>query len=98
MARNLKCYTNYDLKFDTNYFTPELENIIEMKSNLRDIEIIMSDNEKFEEHITHVYLKVKQKCGWILRTFSSRNALLMTFLWQSLVQVHIDYYYILLYY
>ena len=74
---------NDDLKFDTNYFTPELEDILEVKNNLRDLGIIMSDNAKFEDQINHVCLKVKQKCGWILRTFSSRNSLLMKFLWIS---------------
>ena len=87
----LRYGTNEELKFATNYFTPELEDIIEVKNNLRDLGVIMSDNAKFEEYITHVCLKVKQKCGWILRTFSSRNSQLMKFLWKSLVQGHIDY-------
>ena len=62
----LRYGANDELKCDTNYFTPELEDIIEVKNNLRDLGIIMSDNAKFEDHITHVCLKVKQKCGWIL--------------------------------
>jgi hypothetical protein len=50
-----RCYgTNEDLKFDTNYYTPELDDIIEVKSNLRDLGIIISDNAMFEDHINHV--------------------------------------------
>ena len=82
---------NKDLKFDTNYFTPEFEVIIEVKNTLRDLGIIMSDNANFKAHIVHVCAKVKQKCGWIMRTFSSRNSQLMKFRWKSLVQGHIDY-------
>ena len=71
---------NEGLKFDTNYFTPEFEDVIEVKNNLRDLGIIMSDNANFKAHIGHVCAKVKQKCGWILRTFSSRNSHLLKFL------------------
>ena len=67
------------------------EDVIEVKNNLRDLGIIMSDNANFKAHIGHVCAKVKQKCGWILRTFSSRNSHLLKFLWKSLVQVNIDY-------
>jgi hypothetical protein len=48
----------------------------------------MSENAKFEDHISHVCLKVKQTCGWILRTFGSRNSHLMNVLWKSLIQDH----------
>ena len=51
----------------------------------------MSDNAKFEEHIENVAKKVRQKCAWILRTFSTRRVDVMKTLWKTLVQVHIDY-------
>ena len=35
--------------------------------------------------------KVRQKCGWILRTFNCRKTLFMKFMWKTLVQGHIDY-------
>ena len=44
-----------------------------------------------DTHITHVCSKVRQKCGWILRTFNCRNTNFMKFMWKSLVQGHIDY-------
>ena len=35
--------------------------------------------------------KVRQKCGWILRTFYCRNTQFMKFMWKTLVQGYIDY-------
>ena len=49
---------NEDLKFETNYFTPDFEDIIEVKNELRDLGIIMSDNANFKAHIDHVCAKV----------------------------------------
>ena len=51
----------------------------------------MSDDASFTNHIHHVCSKVKQKAGWILRSFQTRNIQVMKFLWKSLVQGHIDY-------
>ena len=66
-----------DLKESTQYLTPEGESTIEVKSNLRDLGIQMSDDAKFTVHINNVCLKVQQKCGWILRTFKSRDTYFM---------------------
>ena len=87
----LRYGSNEDLKTDTNYMTPNHEGFIEVKENLRDLGVIMTDNATFEEHVNHVCKKVKQKCGWILRTFTSRDTHLMKHLWKTLVQSHIDY-------
>ena len=81
---------NEGMKFATIYFTPEFEDVVEVKNSLRDLGMIMSDNVNFKAHIGHVCAKVMQKCGWILRTFSSRNSHLLKLLWKSLVQGHID--------
>jgi ribonuclease P/MRP protein subunit RPP40 len=45
----------------------------------------------FNEHITKVCQKVKQKAGWILRTFHTRNQNVMKHLLKQLVQPHVDY-------
>ena len=52
---------------------------------------MMSDNAKFSEHVLHVSAKVRQKCGWIMRTFKCRKTYFLKFMWKSLVQGHIDY-------
>ena len=59
--------------------------------NLRDLDIIMSDDATFTNHINEVCSKVKQKCGWILRTFSNRETHFLKMMWKTLVQGHVDY-------
>ena len=87
----LRYGSNEDLKLSTNYLTPEADDIIEAKDCLRDLGIMMTDDAKFSEHIVHVSSKVRQKCGWILRTFKCRKTYFLKFMWKSLVQGHIDY-------
>ena len=51
-------------------------------------------NKSYVSTIFFMYFicyKVRQKCGWILRTFNCRNTNFMKFMWKSLVQGHIDY-------
>ena len=70
-------YFNEDLKNSTDYRTSKYEEFIEVKDNLRDLGIIMSDKGTFYEHIKHVCEKVNQQSSWILRTFHSRDVNLM---------------------
>ena len=82
---------NQEVKDSTDYLTPNSENFIERKECLRDLGIRISDDAKFSSHIEYVGSKVRQKCGWILRTFNCRNTQFMKFMWKSLVQGYIDY-------
>ena len=82
---------NQDLKNSTSYLTPEAEDLIEVKECLRDLGIQMSDDARFSNHVDHVCSKVRQKSGWILRTFNNRSTFFMKFMWKSLVQGHIVY-------
>ena len=82
---------NQELKNSTEYLTPDSEDLIERKEALRDLGIQMSDTGKFSNHVESVCSRVRQKCGWILRTFNSRNTFFMKFMWKSLVQGVIDY-------
>ena len=68
-----------------------LQKDLEVKENLRDLGIIMSDNASFKKHIQKVCTSVTQKSSWILRTFQRRETPLMKFMWKTLVQGHIDY-------
>ena len=79
------------IKNDTSYFTPEMEEVIERFTSLRDLVIILNEDGTFTDHIDHVCKKVRQKMGWILRTFSNRSNDFMKFTFNSLVQPHIDY-------
>ena len=66
-----------ELKQNTNYFTRDMEDVIEQFSNLRDLGIIMSDDGKFTQHVDKVVKQVRQKSGWIFRTFYSRQTELL---------------------
>ena len=87
----LRYGNNTDLKNSTAYFTPDYEDVIEEKDTLRDLGIMITNDGKFSSHVEHVCSKVKQKSGWITRTFQCRKTWFMKFLWKTLVQCHIDY-------
>ena len=82
---------NKELKEDTVYFTSDMENVIEQVSTTKDLGITMTDDAKFEEQTEKVSKKARQKSGWILRTFYSRNTKFMRHMFNTLVQPHIDY-------
>ena len=82
---------NQILKDSTSYLTPNCEDLIEEKECLRDLGIMMTNDGSFSNHINLVCNRVKQKSGWILRTFQTRNTWFLKFMWKSLVQGHIDY-------
>ena len=79
------------MKDSTSYLTPNCEDLIEEKECLRDLGIMMTNDGSFSNHINLVCNRVKQKSGWILRTFQTRNTWFLKFMWKSLVQGHIDY-------
>ena len=79
----LRYGTDQELKNSTNYLTPESEDFIEVKECLRDLGIQMSDDARFTAHIDHVSSKVRQKCGWILRTFKCRQTHFLKFMWKK---------------
>ena len=82
---------NEDLKCATNYMTPDADDIINVKSVLRDLGVIMNDKATWKDHIDKVCSQVNQKAGWVLRTFKCRTTYFMKQMWKSLVQGHIDY-------
>ena len=87
----LRLGKNQELKDNTNYLTPEAEDLIEVKDVLRDLGIMVNDKANFEDHIDKVCAQVNQKAGWILRTFTCRRTWFMKLMWKTLVQGHIDY-------
>ena len=81
---------NQDLKDETIYLSAD-NNIIEEKEELRDLGIIMNNNATFDNHVEKVCKTVRQKSGWILRTFICRKPYILKLLWKQLVQPNIDY-------
>ena len=80
-----------NIKNYTLYFTGETNKIIERFDNLRDLGVILSDDGSFDDHIIKVGKKVRQKMGWVMRTFYSRRQDLMKTLYKSLIVPHVDY-------
>ena len=81
---------NEAIKENTVYFSGD-DNIIEEKEVLRDLGDQINNEAYCDDHISKVCQKVKQKSGWILRTFKTRSHFVMKILWKQLVQPHIDY-------
>ena len=72
------------------YVSPNLY-VIDNVNNLKDLGIIMSSNCSFEQHIIELCKRCTGLCGWILRTFSSRDSTVMMPLFKSLVLSRLDY-------
>ena len=58
---------------------------IEEKTSLRDLGVTMSNDASFGQHISEKAAAMRSKVAWILRTFKTRNRILMLTLWKSLV-------------
>ena len=82
------------LKINTKKKSPDYQDLIEVKDNFRDLQIIMSDDASFNNTIHKVWTTVKQKCGWVLRTFQNRETHFMKCMWKTLIQGHISYYHV----
>ena len=82
---------NETIKENTLYFTSEMQDIIQQVDHCRDLGVIMQDDATFTLQIEKVCKKVKQKCGWILRTFYNRSGHFMRHMFNSLAQPHADY-------
>ena len=74
---------NDDLKEETLYFTEDTSEIIERFETLRDLGVIFSEEATFSAYVQHVEKKVRQKIGWVLRTFYARNAGFMKTLYKT---------------
>ena len=53
--------------------------------------ITMQDDATFSIQVDKVCKKVKQKCGWILRTFYNRSPKFIRHMYNTLAQPHADY-------
>ena len=73
-----------------NYVAPD-NTPIEVKSNLRDLGVQLSDNLSFKLHIENVVASASRLVGWGLRTFRGRGRKVMLTLLKSIVQPKLDY-------
>ena len=72
------------------YLANEESEIIE-KEHLRDMDVTMSNNVPFQNHISNIARSNRMKLGWILRTFQTRDRTAMLTLWKALVIPILDY-------
>ena len=73
----LRCGPNEIVKEETIYFTEDMKDIFEQVNCTRDLGKTIADDAKFDQHIDNICKRVKQKSGWVLRIFYTRNQYFM---------------------
>ena len=73
-----------------NYKTPK-GTAIKRKTVVKDLGVYMSSDGKFEEHIWNVIKQTQKISSWVLRTFRTRNKLVMRTLLKSIIIPKIEY-------
>ena len=64
---------------------------IKCEEYVRDLGVTLSQDAVFSKHISEIKTSANLKAGWILRTFQTRDKLLLKTLWKSLVAPILDY-------
>ena len=72
-------------------FTPNYEDPIPQHNTTRDLGILIDDDCSFSSQRKAAITKTNQRCGWVLRTFQTRDPHLLRFLWRTLCQPIQDY-------
>ena len=82
---------NNDLKEETIYFSGDFEDPIDSLHDHKDLGVTMSADGTFVLHIEGVIKKVRQRIGWVCRTFKCRSLDFMRHIYISLIRPHLDY-------
>ena len=67
-----------------------MDHIIESKDNIKDLGIWMSSSGDFSYHISKVISKVKQRIGWIQRSFRTNTIEFKKFMWRTYISGLLD--------
>ncbi|XP_050691060.1 uncharacterized protein LOC126982828 [Eriocheir sinensis] len=86
----LRCGPNQNIKNATKLYTEGGHKIVP-QSHVKCLGVHLSSDTTFTHHIMTTVKKAKAMAGRVLRTFSSREPLVMLTLWKSLVQPILDY-------
>ena len=78
------------LKQNTSYLSSN-RTPIQCSQHVRDLGVTVSHDATFIEQINNTIAAANIKCGWILRTFKTRDKLPLITLWKSLVAPVLDY-------
>ena len=76
---------------DFSYFTGNMDHIIEESDDHRDLGVQISADGSFNVHIYNVIKKVRQKIGWMGRSFYSRDINFMRKLFTTVIRPNLDY-------
>ena len=76
--------TNKELKESTHFLTKSGD-AIKAADHVKDLGVWMASDGTFNKHISETVTKANHMCGWILRTFRTRDKTPMHQLWKSLV-------------
>ena len=87
----LRVGKNSLIKEESNYFTDEYKEMIEPKSEVKDLGIIIQDDLNFSNQINKITKKMKMKSSWILRSLTSRTPSIMSRVWKTYMLPDIDY-------
>ena len=68
-----------------------MEDVITEFETLKDLGVHMNSSANWSTNVTNVTKKSRQKIGWILRSFHTRNLYFMKHMFKTLVTPHIDY-------
>ena len=79
-----------ELRESTHYTSQDGSPIIEV-DHLKDLGVTMSRDGTFSRHIIMTTETAKQMCGWILRTFLTRETVPMLTLWKCLIRSKLEY-------
>ena len=79
-----------DIKLSTNY-TSNTGAIISEEDQVRDLGVTMHRSGSFSQQISNIVASGKKQCGWLLRTFNTREISPMLSLWKSLIQSKMEY-------
>ena len=86
----LRYGVNDDLRSGTHYKS-NIGSVIEEKDQVKDLGVTMHRSGSFSPQIIKLVVEGKKQCGWILRTFITRQATPMLTLWKSLVLSRLEY-------
>ena len=86
----LRYGNNQGIKDSTSYLNPESE-LIEETVKVKDLGVDMTNDCKFNTHISRVAESAKKMASWILRTFETRETQPMLLLFKSLGRPLLEY-------
>ena len=90
MFECLRYGRNSELKTSTGYRTMSGDQIT-VVDHAKDLEVTMSSDGTFRQHIYNLTDTGLKLAGWVLRTFRTRHKVPMLTLWKSLILSKLDY-------